>query len=713
VRRTTTLAIAALLIAGCSSAPKTEATRLPTTTMIAVENTSTSTTSVRVEPSPATTTTAAQPATSTTAITATPALAVPMSREWMLVAQEIVKARKPSPPASARLYAYEASTYQGVISRTHKADEAGLAVVRVLSAVSPEDADMLAAKGAEFRVASTLSVGAALIVDQMIDRARTDGADAEATASKTPPTGPGKWVSRNGQVPLGVTAGSWKRWILDAKSTFEVPPPPAPGSPAMAEQIARTKQAATARDSRWVAAINYWGGALGTEAPAGIWQNHLWRRVADDSLAKDDEQYAQVQAVLAKAIADAFMETWKVKYTYWTARPDMLDPSVDLAMADPPFPGYVSGHSAVSATAAAVLGSLLPDSDGYWFRSAEEARDSRLYAGIHLSVDNEQGFLLGQRIGNAVVAAAFVSTVSHTFEYAQEELPLPTGPVEGGRGVLAAAIPPAVPTEGAPVTLGTLYKVSKPGMSKAFVVATGEKLPLGPGWQATALNKNSAWVAGSCASSPSTMLGDGYVVYADYANLVAYDITAGKFRRMSLGSQGVNYLVGVDDHHVALIRSSVQDYRNIYSIDPFAMVVDVADASYEYRKISGDQVLATEQHPGSWVVATGGRLAFSTRDLLNGTEQHPAPDPSGDISFVDNRGQAGVQVAGWRRAAAWAWDSRFAYMTARPTNDSSDTVPGVFDRQKRTWDWAFPTSPARAGGENNGNWFVTLGTLAA
>jgi hypothetical protein len=107
--------------------------------------------------------------------------------------------------------------------------------------------------------------------------------------------------------------------------------------------------------------------------------------------------------ILAQTLADAFMECWEIKYTYWTKRPDMEDPSIPVAMQNPNFPSYTSGHSTISRAAAEALGVLFPEKREIFIKDAEDARDSRLYAGIHFSYDNNQGFILGQKIGEYIV----------------------------------------------------------------------------------------------------------------------------------------------------------------------------------------------------------------------------------------------------------------------------------------------------------------------
>ena len=147
--------------------------------------------------------------------------------------------------------------------------------------------------------------------------------------------------------------------------------------------------------------IDFWAGVAGTQTPSGIWQDRLFAE-AGSRLGTRDAAYASAQAALAQGLSDAFDECWKVKYRWWTARPSMVDPSLPLAMKNPPFPAYVSGHSTVSAAAAEILSVVVPSKTAVWRRDAAEARDSRLYAGIHFPRDNSAGFALGRSVGVAV-----------------------------------------------------------------------------------------------------------------------------------------------------------------------------------------------------------------------------------------------------------------------------------------------------------------------
>jgi hypothetical protein len=228
----------------------------------------------------------------------------------------------------------------------------------------------------------------------------TSRADHDKDGSSTParPTGDAYWL---GESPLEVTAGSWDRWIVSDMS-FPIPPPPEYMSAEHIEGLNAVYEAALARSSEQGAMVNFWGGVPGTEAPAGIWQNRLYNVTKDSGLT--DVEYAEAQKILAQALADSFMECWKSKYTYWTKRPSMVRSDIQLAMDNPRFPSYVSGHSTISRTAAEVLTALFPEYSETWYKDAEVAKNSRLWAGIHYPYDNENGAALGHEIGAAIVA---------------------------------------------------------------------------------------------------------------------------------------------------------------------------------------------------------------------------------------------------------------------------------------------------------------------
>jgi membrane-associated phospholipid phosphatase len=112
-----------------------------------------------------------------------------------------------------------------------------------------------------------------------------------------------------------------------------------------------------------------------------------------------------VQMRLAQTLADAFMECWKVKYIYQTKRPDMTDKTIQevLAMPNPPFPSYVSGHSTISFAGAEILAHFFPNKREIFIKHATQAKNSRLWAGIHFPHDNDEGQKLGEEVAKNII----------------------------------------------------------------------------------------------------------------------------------------------------------------------------------------------------------------------------------------------------------------------------------------------------------------------
>lgn len=325
----------------------------------------------------------------------------PMSRVWMEYTEDIVREKKPTPVESARLYAYVATAYGKTLSTTKSSAEASLVAREVLNALLPanrEKTDNFFQKNTDPNKDPTiLSSEAEKIKEELLKRIANDG--FTSVWDGTRPSGDMYW---NGENPFTPLAGTWKRWIVSDADTIIVPPPVVWNSEIYKKELAVVKKASDERTPEQSSAVNFWGGAPGTEAPAGIWQNRFYDETVEYNLT--DEEYSYAQMVLAQTLADSFMECWKVKYTYWTRRPSMDDTTIDLAMKNPNFPSYVSGHSTISRAATEILKTFFPEKSAIWIADAEEAKNSRLWAGIHFSYDNDEGFALGEKIGKIAVS---------------------------------------------------------------------------------------------------------------------------------------------------------------------------------------------------------------------------------------------------------------------------------------------------------------------
>jgi membrane-associated phospholipid phosphatase len=104
------------------------------------------------------------------------------------------------------------------------------------------------------------------------------------------------------------------------------------------------------------------------------------------------------------AMYDAFVSCWRTKYDFWVARPFTRAPGLVTVIPTPNFPSYTSGHSTISAAAAEVLSAAFPDQATFYHEQAAEAALSRFWGGIHFTHDNEQGLLVGARVGEKAAA---------------------------------------------------------------------------------------------------------------------------------------------------------------------------------------------------------------------------------------------------------------------------------------------------------------------
>lgn len=284
------------------------------------------------------------------------------SRILMEVSEQIVRDKRPTPVQSSRFYAVVAKDYYDTVFVSKKS-----------------------------YIYSTSS-----LVDTLQKIVTED--DQEIATGKRP-VGLPFWDSS--LKPFSPNAAKLSRFVIGNDFAYKVQKPPVYGGTDFNRALSEVKSASDERTADQSAAINFWGGVPGTEAPAGIWQNRLYDVTKKYHLS--DEEYAYAQMVLAESLADAFVECWKVKFIYWTKRPDMTDKSIETAMPNPPFPGYVSGHSTVSFTAAVVLSQLFPEDTKIFLNDAEEAKNSRLWAGIHFPYDNEEGEKLGKAVGQDVI----------------------------------------------------------------------------------------------------------------------------------------------------------------------------------------------------------------------------------------------------------------------------------------------------------------------
>ena len=236
-----------------------------------------------------------------------------------------------------------------------------------------------------------------------------------------------------------------------------MPPPPAPvKSGEFRRQVQEVINTQARLTDRQKVIAEFWADGPSSEFPPGHWctiAQDVSRRLG---LTLDDD--VKLFFLVANAVFDASIGAWSAKIEYDYVRPvsairflkqgqkirAWAGPGLGTRVIDgeawvpyqvstfrtPPFAEYVSGHSAFSAAGATVLRRFLgTDSygacvtipagwskvepglvpaqsmelcwDTFW-NAAEEAGASRLYGGIHFRQGNEEGLILGRRVGEEV-----------------------------------------------------------------------------------------------------------------------------------------------------------------------------------------------------------------------------------------------------------------------------------------------------------------------
>jgi hypothetical protein len=275
----------------------------------------------------------------------------------------------------------------------------------------------LIASGAATR--SDVTAGEALgrqVADAFIARARGDNAGkavgtptdwarfvTTAQAANQVP-----WLSLEtpARPPMLPLFGKTKGFLCDSATIVALRPgpPPSTGSDDMKSQTtAALSQIENAtRDQMRI--VQFWADGVGTYTPPGHW-NAI---AAEDFIQQNwsEVRWARNMALLNLAEMDAAISCWDIKYFYFNPRPTQLDPNIKTLTGIPNFPSYVSGHSMFSAAAATILGHILPSRAAAYQAMAQEAANSRVYAGIHYKIDCTVGITVGTNVGNYAVKRA-------------------------------------------------------------------------------------------------------------------------------------------------------------------------------------------------------------------------------------------------------------------------------------------------------------------
>jgi hypothetical protein len=231
------------------------------------------------------------------------------------------------------------------------------------------------------------------VAAEVIKRAKSDGSDAVWTG--TVPTGPGFWIGTN---PVEPMHGTWQTWALTSGSQFRPDPPPAYDSAQKLTELAETKSYPRTFDSNEKAF--FWQSFDGV---FGYWYNFASQKIFENHLDANPPRAARIYALTSITHSDASIACWDGKYTYWAIRPAQLDKDVTTLFATPNHPSYPSAHGCYSGGIARTLATLFPADAAFIDGKADEAGESRIWAGIHYRSDVKAGLALGRKVSETVM----------------------------------------------------------------------------------------------------------------------------------------------------------------------------------------------------------------------------------------------------------------------------------------------------------------------
>lgn len=231
------------------------------------------------------------------------------------------------------------------------------------------------------------------VARKVIERIASDG--YTVSWNGTVPTGRCLWTGTN---PGNAAATGWKTFLRAAPGEFRPPAPPDRESAAIQAEVARLRGFPRTFNTNQKA--YYWQNPEGRETKSYILAEK-W--MFEDGLDRNPPRAARVYALIAAAHYDTFIASHVAKFAYWCLRPHQLDSGVRPLFASPNFPIYPSNHSTFSWSRAGILSYLFPTRATEARTGAIEAAESRIWAGIHYSIDLDAGMVLGQTVARKFI----------------------------------------------------------------------------------------------------------------------------------------------------------------------------------------------------------------------------------------------------------------------------------------------------------------------
>jgi len=217
------------------------------------------------------------------------------------------------------------------------------------------------------------------------------------------PDQPGIWTGKFAMFPM---AGKNKTVVLESGSEFRPGPPPD-----FAKDMAELKS--FKQNFRSMSNALFY-------ASNSFWDEVLHKKIFEYNVHLNPPKAARLYAITAIGYYDGFVACWDAKYTYWGIRPNQYDTTYKSLVPTPPFPGYPSGHAAISSVVAELYSYFFP-ADKAWFRQkAKDVAESRFQAGIHFRTDNEVALELGKKVAGKIIQKVKVDLADEELRLAKQ-----------------------------------------------------------------------------------------------------------------------------------------------------------------------------------------------------------------------------------------------------------------------------------------------------
>ena len=184
-------------------------------------------------------------------------------------------------------------------------------------------------------------------------------------------------------------------FFMESGNQFRPGPPPAFGSAKFLAALEEVRRFSDTRTPDQLRIAQFWALTTGS-LTAGFWNEETTNRIERYHL--NERRAARALALVHMAAVDATIACYDAKYTYWLIRPYRADPAITTPIGRPNHPSYPSAHACSSSAAASVLASLFPADAAQLAQMADEAGESRLYAGIHYRFDKDAGLHIGRQV---------------------------------------------------------------------------------------------------------------------------------------------------------------------------------------------------------------------------------------------------------------------------------------------------------------------------